>query len=145
MLKGSVVLALGAFLTAAPASAQFYKDKTLTLLVNYGVGGNADTEARASHYGDEKIRGTPTVLFNGKVAPVGGGGREDAEDLLKDYRKVIDPLLESTEESCVLFSFGVSISTLYGCCKCRSKKQPLNASSPPWAIPSEEKHSKEKS
>src|SRR5207249_4949801 len=30
-----------------------------------------------------------------------------------------------------------------GCAKCRSKKQPLNGPSPPWAILSEEKHSKE--
>ena len=33
-------------LPGGPALAQFYKNKTLTLLVNYGVGGNADTEAR---------------------------------------------------------------------------------------------------
>ena len=37
---------LAASLTTSPASAQFYKDKTLTLLVNYAAGGNADTEAR---------------------------------------------------------------------------------------------------
>src|SRR4029079_13588417 len=39
-------LAAAIALTASPASAQFYKDKTLTLLVNYAAGGNADTEAR---------------------------------------------------------------------------------------------------
>ena len=33
-------LAACAFL-AAPAHAQFYKDKTLSLLINYGIGGNA--------------------------------------------------------------------------------------------------------
>jgi tripartite-type tricarboxylate transporter receptor subunit TctC len=43
-LSAAVVLA--AALSAAPAAAQFYKGKTLTLLVNYGVGGNIDTEAR---------------------------------------------------------------------------------------------------
>ena len=36
------LLAVAALLAAAPASAQFYKDKTLTLLVNYAAGGNAD-------------------------------------------------------------------------------------------------------
>lgn len=56
---------------------------------------NPESEARAAYYGDEKIRGTPTVLFSGKVAPVGGGGREDAEDVFKDYRKIIDPVLET--------------------------------------------------
>ena len=31
---------------APAAAAQFYKGKTLTLIVNYGVGGNIDAEAR---------------------------------------------------------------------------------------------------
>lgn len=55
---------------------------------------NADTEARAEYYGEAKIRGTPTVLFNGRVTPVGGGGREDAEDIYKEYRRAAEPLLE---------------------------------------------------
>ncbi len=48
VLAAAMVLtaSLAASLTASPASAQFYKDKTLTLLVNYAAGGNADTEAR---------------------------------------------------------------------------------------------------
>jgi tripartite-type tricarboxylate transporter receptor subunit TctC len=44
-----VAAALGALATippVTPAAAQFYKGKTLTLIVNYGVGGNIDTEAR---------------------------------------------------------------------------------------------------
>jgi len=56
---------------------------------------NTDSEGRAGFYGDEKIRGTPTVLFNGRVSPVGGGSREDAGEVYKDYRKIVDPLLES--------------------------------------------------
>jgi tripartite-type tricarboxylate transporter receptor subunit TctC len=40
------LLAAALVLPAVPACAQLYKSKTLTLLVNYGVGGNADTEAR---------------------------------------------------------------------------------------------------
>ena len=35
------LIASAVALTASPAAAQFYKDKTLTLLVNYGAGGNA--------------------------------------------------------------------------------------------------------
>ena len=51
MLMRSFLFAAASFCAASPASAQFYKDKTLTLLVNYGVGGNADTEARVyQHY-----------------------------------------------------------------------------------------------
>ena len=60
---------------------------------------NPDNEARANYYGDDKVRGTPTVLFNGKVSPVGGGGREDAEDVYKDYRKIADPMLETPAEA----------------------------------------------
>src|SRR6266567_3280151 len=56
----------------APASAQFYKGKTLTLLVNYGVGGNADTEARVyQHYLPRHIAGNPTVII--RNAPGAGG------------------------------------------------------------------------
>ena len=42
----SLLFASAIIIAATPASAQFYKDKTLTLLVNYAAGGNADTEAR---------------------------------------------------------------------------------------------------
>jgi tripartite-type tricarboxylate transporter receptor subunit TctC len=60
-LAVSVIVAA---LFAAPASAQFYKGKTLTLMVNYGVGGNIDTEARilARHL-PKHIPGTPTVII----------------------------------------------------------------------------------
>jgi len=59
-------------LPAAPALAQFYKDKTLTLLVNYGVGGNADTEARVyqQHLG-KYIPGHPTIII--RNMPGAGG------------------------------------------------------------------------
>ena len=40
---------------AGQALAQFYKDNTLTLLVNYGVGGNADTEARVYRTASRQI------------------------------------------------------------------------------------------
>ncbi len=58
----------------APASgfAQFYKDKTLTLFINYGVGGNADTEARVyQRYLSKYIPGNPAVLIQN--APGAGG------------------------------------------------------------------------
>jgi tripartite-type tricarboxylate transporter receptor subunit TctC len=66
------LLAAALVLPAVPACAQFYKGKTLTLLVNYGVGGNADTEARIyQHYLPRYIPGNPTVIT--RNAPGAGG------------------------------------------------------------------------
>jgi hypothetical protein len=57
---------------ANPASAQFYKDKTLTLLINYGVGGNADTEARVyQQHLSKYIPGHPTIII--RNMPGAGG------------------------------------------------------------------------
>jgi tripartite-type tricarboxylate transporter receptor subunit TctC len=68
---GSLVSAALIF-AASPASAQFYKGKTLTLLVNFGVGGNADTEARAyQRYLPKYISGNPTVII--RNVPGAGG------------------------------------------------------------------------
>src|SRR3974377_756300 len=63
-MLGLALLVLALVLIGAPASAQFYKGKTLTLLVNYGVGGNADTEARIyQRYLPKYIAGNPTVII----------------------------------------------------------------------------------
>ena len=60
------------FVAASAAQAQFYKDKTLTLLVNYGVGGNADTEARVyQKFLPKHIPGNPNVIIQN--APGAGG------------------------------------------------------------------------
>ena len=64
--SAAVAAALGALATISsvtPAAAQFYKGKTLTLIVNYGVGGNIDTEARilARHL-PKYIPGNPSVI-----------------------------------------------------------------------------------
>jgi hypothetical protein len=69
-LSAAVVLAT--VLSAPPAGAQFYKGKTLTLLVNYGVGGNIDTEARilARHL-PKHIPGAPTIVIQN--TPGAGG------------------------------------------------------------------------
>jgi tripartite-type tricarboxylate transporter receptor subunit TctC len=59
-------------LATSPASAQFYKDKTLTLLINYAAGGNADTEARVyQRHLNKYIPGRPTVIVR-NVAGAGG-------------------------------------------------------------------------
>jgi tripartite-type tricarboxylate transporter receptor subunit TctC len=67
-----VLLAVVLMLPALPAAAQLYRNKTLTLLVNYGVGGNADTEARLyQRYLPKYIAGNPTVII--RNAPGAGG------------------------------------------------------------------------
>jgi tripartite-type tricarboxylate transporter receptor subunit TctC len=59
-------------LTTGPAFAQFYKDKTLTLLINYGVGGNADTEARVfQRHLPKYIPGRPNIIL--RNVPGAGG------------------------------------------------------------------------
>jgi hypothetical protein len=67
-----LLLAAALALPAGPALAQFYKDKTLTVLVNYGVGGNADTEARVyqQHLG-KYIPGHPAIII--RNMPGAGG------------------------------------------------------------------------
>lgn len=60
---------------------------------------NPDTEARWDYYLEkfpEGVRGTPTTLFNGKPQAGGGGGMNNAESKFKQYREIIDPLLEET-------------------------------------------------
>src|SRR5881397_458204 len=66
------LVALAFVLPSSIAFAQFYKDKTLTLLINYGVGGNADTEARVfQRHLVKHIPGRPTVIL--RNVPGAGG------------------------------------------------------------------------
>jgi hypothetical protein len=60
-----------AALVASDASAQFYKDKTITMIVNYPAGGPTDLEARmvAKHL-PAHLPGNPTVI----VKNIGGAG-----------------------------------------------------------------------
>jgi putative tricarboxylic transport membrane protein len=71
MLKRAAIAA-AIIALASPASAQFYKDKTVTLLINYGAGGNADTEARIyQRHLPKYIAGHPTVII--RNLPGAGG------------------------------------------------------------------------
>jgi hypothetical protein len=54
---------------------------------------NADTEARSRFY-EEAIRGTPTILFDGKPGAPGGGGEDDATEKYEEFLNVVEPLLE---------------------------------------------------
>jgi hypothetical protein len=69
MKKTALLIAL---VCAAPAQAQFYKDKNLTFLINYGAGGNADLEARVfQQFMRKYIPGAPNLLI--QTAPGAGG------------------------------------------------------------------------
>jgi tripartite-type tricarboxylate transporter receptor subunit TctC len=68
----SLLVTITVVLATSPASAQFYKDKTLTLLVNYASGGNADTEARVfQRHLSKYIPGRPAIIIR-NVAGAGG-------------------------------------------------------------------------
>jgi tripartite-type tricarboxylate transporter receptor subunit TctC len=72
MLMRSLLFTTAIVVAASPASAQFYKDKTLTLLVNYAAGGNADTEARVfQRHLARHIPGNPNVII--RNLPGAGG------------------------------------------------------------------------
>jgi tripartite-type tricarboxylate transporter receptor subunit TctC len=48
---------------SAPARAQFYAGKSITMLVNFGAGGNADISARVfQQYLEKHIPGAPTIV-----------------------------------------------------------------------------------
>jgi hypothetical protein len=64
---------------------------------------NPDGEARSRFY-DEAVRGTPTILFNGKAAAGGGGGQGDAPEKYEEYVGVIEPLLEKEAKAEVKLS-----------------------------------------
>src|SRR3977135_353429 len=65
-------MGLGTIGFVTPAGAEFYKGKTLMLIVNYGVGGNIDTEARilARHL-PKHVPGAPTIIIQN--TPGAGG------------------------------------------------------------------------
>ena len=59
---------------------------------------NADTIARQAYYGSE-VRGTPSTFFNGKSQAGGGGAMADSENKYKEYRKTIEPALDSEKQA----------------------------------------------
>jgi hypothetical protein len=58
---------------------------------------NPDTLARMDYYSKafpDDVGGVPTTLFNGKPQGGGGGGMGASEEKFKEYREIIDPILE---------------------------------------------------
>ncbi|MBM4069610.1 MAG: hypothetical protein FJ271_11765 [Planctomycetes bacterium] len=51
------------------------------------------SEARQNYY-KEDVEGTPAIMFNGKSAAPGGGGRAGAREKFDEYWRVLNPLLE---------------------------------------------------
>ena len=72
VFAGAALAAIATVSFAPPALAQFYSGKTLTVMVNYGAGGNIDTEARilARHL-PKHIPGGPTIIIQN--TPGAGG------------------------------------------------------------------------
>jgi tripartite-type tricarboxylate transporter receptor subunit TctC len=71
-MRRILLCALIASISAPQAQAQFYKEKNLTFLINYGAGGNADIEARIiQQYIRKYIPGEPNLLV--QTAPGAGG------------------------------------------------------------------------
>jgi tripartite-type tricarboxylate transporter receptor subunit TctC len=67
----SALAAAAATLSSLPAHAQFYKGKTLTMIINYPAGGPSDIEGRImAKYLPDHIPGKPTIV----VKNVAGGG-----------------------------------------------------------------------
>lgn len=71
-----IALAIGAATlcaaTAMPAGAQFYKGKTLNVIINYGAGGNTDIQGRSVlRYMGKYIPGNPRIVV--KNMPGAGG------------------------------------------------------------------------
>jgi hypothetical protein len=102
----------------APSHAQFYKDKTLTLLVNYGAGGNADTEARVfQHYLTKYIDGHPSVIIENEPGAggfkamnslgLGLGGRNDG--MRAGYFTVgaVGPIVEDPALKVKIYDFDI--------------------------------------
>jgi hypothetical protein len=59
---------------------------------------NVDSDTRFEYYVDnyrKQVRGTPSILFNGKPDAPQGGFREDAPEKYKEYCEVVNKLLES--------------------------------------------------
>ncbi|MCE9530674.1 MAG: hypothetical protein K8T89_06025 [Planctomycetes bacterium] len=72
---------------------------------------NPDCEARWAYYQEKfpmAIRGAPSTVFNGKAEGGGGGGMAQSESKFKQYRDIIDPLLE--EETTIKLTGKVTTS-----------------------------------
>ena len=86
----SAALAAGPVVASQPADAQFYQGKSLTLLVNYGAGGNADSAARMfQRHIARHIPGNPAVVVQNMP---GAGGYSAMNNLGLNVNRKPDSL-----------------------------------------------------
>ncbi len=75
MSKPHVAVALACFAALAPltsARSEVFKDKTITMIVNYGAGGNVDTEARIfQRHLSKHLGGKPTIIVQNIIGAAG--------------------------------------------------------------------------
>jgi hypothetical protein len=64
---------------------------------------NTDTESRQKFYGNS-IRGTPTLIFNGKPGAQGGGSIDAAQPKYEQILGIIEPLLEKPAKATLKLS-----------------------------------------
>jgi hypothetical protein len=77
--------AAAAVLVAAPASAQFYKGKTLNVIINYGAGGNTDVQGRSVlRFMENYIPGKPRIVVRNMP---GAGGAVATNYIVKAGKK----------------------------------------------------------
>lgn len=70
---------------AGPAAAQFYKGKTLNVIINYGAGGNTDVQGRSVlRYMENHIPGKPRVVVRNMP---GAGGVVATNYIVKAAKK----------------------------------------------------------
>jgi len=73
-LSSTIAACIVCIATVVPAAGQteIFKDKTLTMIVNYGAGGNVDTEARIfQRHLPKHLAGKPTIIVQNII---GAGG-----------------------------------------------------------------------
>jgi hypothetical protein len=109
-MKRSMLAALMVLAAVLPASAQYYKGKTITMIVNYPPGGPTDIEGRivAQHL-PQHIPGEPTIV----VKNIGGGsgllGSNELGDATPDGLTMgfftLDVMAELTDNSSVRTHF----------------------------------------
>lgn len=72
ILLGAVALAAGFAVATAAAAAEFYKGKTLTIIINYSAGGPTDVEGRMfARYLEKYIPGKPKLVIK-NISGAGG-------------------------------------------------------------------------
>ncbi len=69
------------------------------MLIGWHTSEPLASEAGQTRMAKLGVRGTPTVQIAGTQAVVGGGGRDDAANIMVKYQKVIDELLKEAPQA----------------------------------------------